>query len=185
MGEAYLGEIFMGGWNFSPRGFAFCSGQLVSISQNTALFSLLGTNFGGDGVQTFGLPDLRGRAPIHWGQGPGLSQYVIGQQWGTEYVTLAQSQIPAHNHSMVVNKTAGTTSIPATNTYLAAGPVTGSGPNATSLNTFTTDGTSANLTTLAPASTSLYGGSQPHSNIQPSLSVTFVIAMQGIFPSRN
>jgi microcystin-dependent protein len=185
MGEAYLGEIFMGGWNFNPKGFSFCNGQLLPISQNSALFSLLGTTYGGDGQSTFALPDLRGRVPMHWGQGPGLSQYVIGEQLGVENVTLNQTQIPAHNHAILVNGLQGTTNIPASNTYMASGPYTGSGPNATALKTFTTNATATNLIALNPGSTSIYGNSQPHNNIQPSLAVSFVIAMQGIFPSRN
>jgi microcystin-dependent protein len=185
MGEAYLGEIFMGGWNFNPKGFQFCNGQLLPISQNSALFSLLGTNYGGDGQTTFALPDLRGRVPIHWGQGLGLSQYVIGEQMGAENITLTQSQMPAHNHLINVNRNLGTTNIPASNTYMASGPATGSGPNVTFLKTFTTDNTNGALATLNPSSESVVGGSQPHNNIQPGLSITFVIAMQGIFPSRS
>jgi len=185
MGSAYLGEIFMGGWNFGPHGFATCDGQLLSISQNTALFSLLGTNFGGNGTQTFGLPDLRGRLPMHWGQGPGLSPYNIGQNGGQENVTLIQSQLPAHNHSLNVNGLPGNTAVPSANTYLAKGPATGSGPNATSLKTYTTDTTNGAINPISPGSISNAGGNQPHTNIQPYLCVTFVIALQGIFPSRN
>jgi microcystin-dependent protein len=181
MGEAYLGEIFMGGWNFAPRGFAFCSGQLLPISQNTALFSLLGTNFGGDGVQTFALPDLRGRTPVHWGQGPGLSNYNIGEATGTEVVTLSQAQIPAHNHLLNANA-AGANAVSPVSAFLAV-PVTGSGPNASPLNIFTTNTTP--LGSLNPATISNTGGNQPHSNIQPSLSITFVIALTGIYPARN
>jgi microcystin-dependent protein len=185
MGDAYLGEIFMGGWNFSPHGFASCSGQLLTIISNTALFSLLGTTFGGDGQTTFALPDLRGRVPINWGQGPGLSNYVIGEVSGSENITLLQTQIPAHNHAFNANQSGGTTGMPYTNTYLAAGPATGSGPNAVMLKTFTTDTAGGHITPLIPNTISITGGSQAHSNIQPFLSITFVIALQGIFPSRS
>ena len=182
MGEAYLGEIFMGGWNFAPRGFDFCSGQLLAISQNSALFSLLGTNFGGDGQQTFGLPDLRGRVPMHWGQGPGLSTYNIGQTGGTETVTLLTSQIPAHSHAVNANSNVPTTGNPA-NSNFSGGPLTGSGPNASQLKLYTNqppNGAVFNANTIGAA-----GGSQPHPNIQPFQCITFVIALQGIFPSRN
>ena len=182
MGEAYLGEIFMGGWDFAPRGFAFCNAELMPISQNTALFSLLGTNFGGDGVQTFGLPDLRGRAPIHWGQGPGTSNYAIGQTGGTENVTLISSQIPAHSHTINANGSIPNTASP-DGSYFAASPPTGSGPNASQLKLYTTNapnGAAFNTGTIGQT-----GGGQPHSNIQPYQAISFVIALQGIFPSRN
>jgi microcystin-dependent protein len=182
MGETYLGEISLGAFNFAPHGFALCNGQVLSISQNTALFSLLGTNFGGDGQSTFELPNLQGRVPIHFGQSAGTSQYVIGQTGGVETVTLTQNQIPAHSHLVNVNAAAGTTATPGTTTYLAAGPPTGSGPNATMLDLYTTN---ASTTTLNAATIANTGGSQPHSILQPFLVVTYVIALQGIFPSRN
>jgi microcystin-dependent protein len=182
MGDTYIGEISLGGWNFAPHGFALCNGQTLSISPNTALFSLLGTNFGGNGTSTFQLPDLQGRVPIHWGNGAGLSPYSIGQNGGIETVTLLQGQIPSHTHALNVNGSAGTTPTPGTTTYLAAGPATGSGPNATSLNTYTTV---AGNVALNPAAIGNTGGGQPHTNIQPFLAVTYVIALQGIYPSRN
>jgi len=182
MGEAYLAEIFMGGWNFAPRGFATCDGQILAISTNTALFSLLGTTFGGNGQSTFALPDLRGRVPVHVGQGPGLSSYSLGESAGVENVTLSQSQVPAHSHAFNAVAAAGTTAIPGNTTYLAAGPSTGSGPNATLLKTYATSGA---IAPLIPNAISNTGGGQPHSNVQPFLCITFVIALQGIFPSRN
>ena len=182
MGETYLGEISMGGWNFAPHGFAFCNGQLLSISQNTALFSLLGTNFGGDGQTTFGLPDLRGRVPIHWGQGNGLSSYNIGQTGGTEAVALVTSQMPAHNHTINANGNIPNTASP-DGSYFANSPVTGSGPNATQLKLYQTtapNGAVFNANTMGST-----GGGQAHTNIQPFMCVTYVIALTGIFPARN
>jgi microcystin-dependent protein len=167
--EPFLGEIRMFGGNFAPRGWAKCDGQLLAISQNDALFALLGTTFGGDGVNTFGLPDLRSRIPIHQGQGPGLGQYIIGQQAGTESVTLTTQQLPAHNHLM--NAVAATTNTPANNTFGSGG-----------LSIFKAGPPTATMAagTIVPS-----GGSQPHDNIMPSLVVTFIIALEGIFPSQN
>ena len=176
MATNYLGEILMVGFNFAPNGYALCNGQTMSISQNSALFSLLGTTYGGDGVTTFQLPNLQGRVPIHSGQGAGLSPYVLGQQSGTENVTLITSQLPSHNHTLQVND--NTTGIAATG---AAG----------FLNSKTESGESVAASTLSsPAILSgsaitLSGGNQPHNNLQPSLCINFVIALQGIFPSRN
>jgi microcystin-dependent protein len=182
MNEPFLGGIYLGGWNFAPAGFAMCNGQIMSISQNTALFSLLGTTYGGDGVSTFGLPDLRGRVPIHEGQGPGTSPYSLGQVGGQENVTLLTSQMPSHTHALGAVASAGTTNLP-TGAYLAPGPSTGSGPNATSLNTYTA--TTTPVVNLNAASIQTAGGGQPHNNIQPYLCITYIIALQGIFPSRN
>lgn len=182
MGETYLGEISLGGWNFAPRGFAFCNGQLLAIASNTALFSLLGTNFGGDGQQTFGLPDLRGRTPIHWGQGPGLSSYNLGQSGGVENVTLNTAQIPPHNHNINVTVGGPNTGNPE-GAYFASSPLTGSGPNATQLQTYSTNapnGAVLNGTTIGST-----GGNQAHPNLQPYLAVSYVIALQGIFPARS
>jgi microcystin-dependent protein len=171
--------IFAG--NFAPQGFATCDGQIISISQNTALFSLLGTNYGGNGQSTFALPDLRGRVPIHWGQGPGLSNYSIAEVGGTEVVTLISNQIPAHNHGLLAYAGGPTTASP-NGAYLASGPLTGSGPNASLLNTYATN--QPNIT-LGSASIQPAGGNQPHPNLQPYLAMTFVIALQGIYPARN
>ena len=182
MDEPYLGGIFIMGFNFPPKGYALCNGQLLSISQNSALFNLLGTTYGGDGQNTFALPNLQGRVPIHQGQSSGTSTYVIGQSGGVETVTLVTTQVPAHSHLFNVNKEAGTTATPGTTTYLAAGPSTGSGPNSSALKTYTIN---PNDVTLNPNSIASTGGGQPHNNLQPYLTVSFVIALQGIFPSRN
>jgi microcystin-dependent protein len=171
--DPFLAEIRMFGGNFAPQGWAFCNGQLLAISSNTALFSLLGTTYGGDGIQTFALPNLQGRAAIHWGQGQGLSPYSIGQNGGTENVTLDQPQMPAHTHMAgVINGAHGTSPRPGNNipAQAASGAIYGS----------TAADAHFNNAFISPA-----GGSQPHPNIQPYLCVTFIIALQGIFPSRS
>jgi microcystin-dependent protein len=180
--EPFLGGIYMMGFNFAPSGYAMCNGQLLSIAQNTALFALIGTFYGGNGANTFALPDLRGRVPVHQGQGSGLSSYTIGEVAGSENVTLITSQIPAHTHGIQAINAAGTTNLPA-GAFLAQGPSTGSGPNATSLNTYTSS--VSPVVDLNAGSITATGGSQPHSNLQPLLVVNFIIALQGIFPSRN
>jgi microcystin-dependent protein len=177
MSDPFLGQIQAFGFNFAPRGWAMCNGQLMSISQNTALFSLLGTFYGGDGVTTFGLPDLRGRVAVHQGQGPGLSPYVIGQAAGTENVTLLQSQMPAHTHIPNASSNSADQASPAGAIWAA--PLDSQGGAGTGYTK-----TAAN-TTMAPNALGIAGGSQPVSIIEPYLCVTFCIATQGIFPSRN
>jgi microcystin-dependent protein len=167
--EPFLGEIVMFGGNFAPRGWAFCNGQLLSISQNTALFSILGTTYGGNGTTTFALPDLRGRAPMHQGQGPGLSPRQLGEQTGTESVQLLTSEMPAHNHPALgstgaVNTTRPTNAIPA-----KGGSYTTAGPD----------------TTMNAQAIGVAGNNLPHENMPPQLAVSFIIATEGIFPSRN
>ncbi|MFI5137551.1 MAG: phage tail protein [Sphingobacteriales bacterium] len=178
----YLGMIMAAGFNFAPAGWALCSGQTMAISTNTALFSLLGTQFGGNGTTTFNLPDLQGRVPVGMGNGAGLSPYVIGQVGGTESATLLSGNIPSHSHGLAVNNSAGTTGIPGTTTYLAAGPATGSGPNAAFLNSFTVN---APNTTLNPGSIQAFGSGTPFSIVQPYLCVNYSVALVGIFPARN
>jgi microcystin-dependent protein len=169
MGQPFLGQIMMFGGNFAPQGFAFCNGQLMAIAQNDALFALIGTTYGGDGVTTFGLPDLRSRIPIHQGQGPGLGNYVLGEVLGTETVTLTTNQIPQHNH--IVTATQATTNLPSGNTFGGGGVAAyKAGP----------PGPSMNAAVVNPNS-----GNQPHENLMPFLVITFVIAVEGIFPSRN
>jgi len=173
MSDPFIGEIKMVGFNFAPRYWATCDGQLLPIAQNTALFSLLGTMYGGNGINTFALPDLRGRVPIHQGQGPGLSPYTIGQVAGTENTTLLSSQMPTHNHLVNVNTGAGTQASPGGG-FLAV-ESTGTSQNYAG---------SANGS-LNAAAVSTAGGNQPFSILQPYLCINFVIALQGIFPSRN
>lgn len=169
MTQPYISEIRMFSFDFPPRGWAMCAGQLLSIAQNQALFSLLGTTYGGNGVTTFALPDLRSRVPLHMGQHGG-SNYVPGQQGGTESVTLTSNQLPQHTHSMLATATP-TTGDPAG--ALLASPTAGK--------PYRSGSPSAQLAT----SVGVTGGNQPHPNIQPYLTVNFAIAIQGRFPSRN
>ena len=179
MSEPFLGEIMLVGFNFAPQGCAFCNGQLLSISQNTALFSLLGTTYGGNGTTTFALPDLRGRAALGLGQGPGLSTYDLGQSTGSETVTLTVDQIAAHNHLVAANAAAATVPSPS-GADLAQ--TFDSGKKA--FNTYSTPPMAAPVT-LDLATVQPSGGSGPHPNIQPVLALNYIIALQGIFPSRG
>jgi microcystin-dependent protein len=171
MANPYLGEIRMFGFNFAPVGWAMCNGQLLPISQNTALFSLLGTQYGGNGQNTFALPDLRSRVAVHQGQGPGLSSYVIGESIGVEAVTLTQNQMPQHVHSVTANGAPGTASRPNDAVPARAG---------SSIYAPAPDGTVMNAGMIGPT-----GGGQPFGVRQPLLTLNFCIALQGIFPSRN
>lgn len=205
MSEPFLGEIRMVGFNFNPRGWAFCQGQLMSIAQNSALFSLLGTTFGGDGVQTFGLPDYRGRSPVGMGNGPGLTPIVQGEVAGTENVTLLQSQMPIHTHTATSQpfnaSLSGQISVPAATTgttQATPGNTTVLGPIAAAGRAGTLYATTAADTTLAPFNATVSGsltpsnpvignagGSQPVAIRNPYLGTNFIIALEGIFPSRN
>jgi microcystin-dependent protein len=168
-----IAEIYMGGMNFAPRGYASCQGQLVAIAQNTALFSLLGTTFGGNGQTTFALPDLRGRVPMGQGQGPGLSSKNLGEVGGTETVTLISTEIPAHTHTLNAVSEGGDASAPA-GKYLA---------NTGALDKeYKSTGTVVQMNAGAVGSA---GGNQPHNNMPPYLVLNFYIAIEGIFPSRN
>ena len=171
--ETFLGEIRMFAGNFAPTGWAFCQGQLLPIAQNQALFSLLGTTYGGNGTTTFALPDLRGRVPVGFGQGPGLSNRVIGEQFGSELVTLNINQMPSHNHTVNAVTTEGNQNLPT---------------NSLPANTKTLDKEYSNAnanTTMKATMVNPTGGSQPFGVSQPSLGVNFIIALQGIYPSRN
>lgn len=172
MSEPFLGMIATFGFNFAPRGWAFCSGQILPIAQNTALFSLLGTTYGGNGQTTFALPDLRGRRAIHFGQGPGLSNYDLGQVSGTETATLTVNQMPPHTHSFA----------PLSANFTAdAGKPNGNVP--ASVSSYTSP---ANINgAMAPGNTGPAGGGQPFSILDPYLALNFCIALEGIFPSRN
>jgi len=172
MGEPYVGEIRMFGGSFAPAGWAMCNGATLAISENDTLFNLIGTTYGGDGQETFNLPDLQGRAPVHMGQGPGISQnYVIGEKAGVESVTLTTNQIPIHTHSFVASSDAGQSAQPQ-NALFALLP-TGNlytQPQQPAVN--------LNSNMLSAA-----GGSQPHDNIQPYLCITFIISLFGVYPS--
>lgn len=167
--EPFIGMITMFGGNFAPRGWAMCNGQLLPISSNSALFSILGTTYGGDGVSTFGLPDLRGRAPVHAGQGPGLSNYALGEKTGTEAVTLTTAQIPSHTHAVQGNDEPPNAQSPR-NGLLGGADIYNNRPAESAMD--------------ASAVTST-GGGQAHSNIQPVLAVNYIIALEGLYPSRN
>ncbi|HNV84938.1 MAG TPA: tail fiber protein [Arenimonas sp.] len=177
MSTPYIGEIRMFGFGTrgAPNGWQACDGSLLAISEYDALFALIGTTYGGDGQTTFGVPDLRGRLPIHQGTGPGLSTYVIGQKAGTETVTVLPTQMPAHTHTAIATSAASTSLTPG-NTLL---------PGAVSGDVFyATDLTGATAISMSAQSTSQSGGSQPHENRMPTLTVQYCIATQGIFPSQ-
>lgn len=174
MSDPFVAEIRIFGFNFAPRGWAFCNGQLLPLSQNTALFSLLGTTYGGNGASTFALPNLQARAPMYWGQGPGLSLHDLGETAGSQSVSLLPSELPGHAHGVNVptraealadraNAFNNVPAAPADATYAASGATTAMNP-----------------LSIAPA-----GSGQPHNNMQPYLTLNFCIALQGIFPPRN
>ncbi len=172
MSEPFVGEIRMFAGAFAPRGWAFCDGQLLAVSQNDALFSLLGTIYGGDGRTTFGLPELRGRVPIHAGSGPGLSPRRLGAKSGSEKETLTVNQIPSHTHPLEASNNLADTASP-------AGKVLGQQSTVTLYRTTAPD---ANMATSA---ISHLGGSRSHTNVQPFLCINYIIALFGIYPSRN
>jgi microcystin-dependent protein len=178
MSEPFLGMIIIVPYNFAPRGWAFCNGQILPIAQNTALFSLLGTTFGGNGQTTFALPDLRGRVPNSSGQGPGLSSYDLGQVGGTESETITVNQMPAHNHMVSCNNSTDPTSSKPSTRVLGRLNVPTDGNSL--IYSDTSDGT-----LMAATMINNTGGSQPISLLQPYLTVNYCIALEGIFPSRN
>jgi microcystin-dependent protein len=172
MSEPFVAEIRIWAGNFAPRGWAFCNGQLLPISQNTALFSLVGTTYGGDGRTTFGLPNLQDRAPMHPGRGPGLTDRRLGERVGATSVTLSEAQMPQHNHTAVVDVNPANLNNPA-NAYFT---------RSASSNVYGTPGTPG------PAASQMLGssgGSQPHNNLQPFLGLSFIIALVGLYPSRG
>ncbi|UKJ06772.1 phage tail protein [Solitalea lacus] len=180
--DEYLAIIKLFAGNFAPRGYAICQGQLLPISQNSALFSVLGTTYGGDGQTTFGLPDLRGRVAVGYGQGRGLSNYVLGEVTGMENVTLTLNNLPAHNHAII-----GTVQLPVNVDSSATDSPSGSYPGPTPGNTYNPTPSpgefAGNLTTNL--NTAITGNSIPVSIIQPTLALNYIICTQGVFPSRN
>jgi microcystin-dependent protein len=176
----FIGELATFGFNFAPTGWAMCQGQLLSIQQNTALFSILGTTFGGNGTTNFGLPNLQALVPIGPGQGPGLSPFVPGETGGETAVTLATIQMPAHTHSPPALPVTSVNTTPQNGSMLSEGQGGGRGQTYT-VNTYTTNGPG---TTLRPAAVSPAGGNQPHTNMQPSLTINWCIALTGTFPVR-
>ncbi|HEX2019873.1 MAG TPA: tail fiber protein [Aurantimonas sp.] len=174
MADPFVAEIRIFPFNFAPRGWAWCDGQLLPLSQNTALFSLLGTTYGGNGKSNFALPDLQGSAPMHPGQGPGLSLHDLGETGGSETVTLLESEIPAHSHGLAASNEEGTQG------SLTPGITLASSVGGTLYQTTT----NANLAGMNPVALRPTGGDQPHNNMQPYLTCYFCIALQGVFPPR-
>jgi microcystin-dependent protein len=176
MADPFVAEIRIFPFNFAPKGWAFCNGQLLPISQNTALFSLLGTTYGGDGKSTFALPDMQGNAPMHPGQGPGLSLHDLGEMGGSETVTLLQSEMPIHNHNVAThNLDAGGLQNPAPTVLLA---------KSSQGNAYQTT-VNQSLVQMAFQALSPAGGGLPHNNMMPYLTLNFNIALQGVFPPRT
>lgn len=175
MPTPFVGEIRLFAGNFAPAGWAFCDGSLMSIAENEVLFVLIGTTYGGDGQSTFALPDLRGRVPLHMGQGPGLSNRVVGQSGGEELVTLTASQMPGHRHALRASTAAASGSAGVAGGLLAT-------PASTRLYGTTAAGAGA---TMAASAVAVAGGSQPHENRAPSLGLNFIIALFGVFPSQG
>jgi microcystin-dependent protein len=172
MSEPFVGEIRMFAGNFAPRGWAFCDGQLLAVSQNDALFSLLGTIYGGDGRTTFGLPDMRGRIPLHAGTGPGLSERRLGSKGGSENETITTNQLASHTHDFNAVTTAGTGDSP-------AGKMTATPPTA---RLYRATAPNVNFNSNSISNT---GGSRSHTNLMPTLCIHFILALVGIYPSRQ
>lgn len=178
MSDQFLGEIRMFAGNFAPKGWAFCNGQLLPIAQNTALFSLLGTTYGGNGTTNFALPDLKDRAPMHYGQGPGLQTYDLGQQGGATTVALTVNELPAHSHRAGCDTTVTNLSTSPTGAVWTGGGRGG-------VNLYSTGGTLQNETNMNSMALGPTGGDYPHNNVQPYLALTFIIALEGAFPPRG
>jgi microcystin-dependent protein len=174
MANPFVAEIRIFPFNFAPKGWAFCDGQLLPLSQNTALFSLLGTTYGGDGKSNFGLPNMQGSSPMQPGQGPGLSLHDLGESAGSDTVTLLESEIPSHSHQLMDNINPAQLAAPGpTESYARSNPGNAYKATTTSLTPFSPNA-------IAPA-----GGGQPHNNLMPYLTLNFCIAMQGVFPPRS
>ncbi|MNS86499.1 Phage Tail Collar Domain protein [compost metagenome] len=170
--DPFVAEIRIFPFNFAPKGWAWCDGQLLPLSQNTALFSLLGTTYGGNGMSNFALPDLQGRAPMHPGQGPGLSLHDLGESGGTETVTLLESEIPSHNHNLIVSSLNSQSTTPINNNLGRGNPV----------KVYTSGGS---MTTMGIQSIAPTGSDQPHNNLMPYVTMYFCISLQGVFPPRT
>lgn len=176
--EPFIAQITLFASDFAPRGWALCQGQLLSVVQNTALFSLIGITYGGNGVQTFTLPDLRGRVPIQPGQGPGLSNYIIGEVGGVEHETLLITQLPQHNHMLMASNQIANSANPSGNFPAVTTDAAGTGADPRGY-------LGAADTTMNPMAITPTGGNQPFSIMQPFLAINFIIAMEGVFPSRS
>jgi microcystin-dependent protein len=180
MSQPFLGQITVFPYGFAPLGWADCAGQILPISQYAALFSLLGTFYGGNGTSNFALPDLRGRIPLSQGQGPGLSSYAIGQSGGVETVSLLPANVPSHSHTLFATTAPGTTNTAAAN--LLSAPQKGSGREGIQGKIYNP---AAPDTALAPQAIGLAGSNQPHNNVQPFLVLRYCIALSGVFPQRS
>lgn len=175
MADPFVAEIRIFPFNFAPKGWAFCDGQILPISQNTALFSLLGTTYGGNGQTTFALPNLQGRVPVHPGQGPGLSEHVLGEEGGSGTVTLLQSEVPAHTHALAASAAAAYARSPSGELFANQNG---------GVNSYATLA-GAPTALLASAASETVGGGQPHNNMAPYLVLNFCIALQGVYPPRS
>jgi microcystin-dependent protein len=176
MSEPFVAEIRIFAGNFAPRSWAFCDGQLLPVSQNTALFSLIGTTYGGDGRSTTALPNLQGRAPMHPGRGPGLTSRRLGQRGGVEMVTLTEAQMPNHTHTMAGSRSRTNLQAPGPDRSLGVTLATG--------NAYQSD-TSSSIVSLNSSALTNTGGSQAHNNMQPFIAMNYIIALQGLYPSRS
>jgi len=172
--DPFVAEIRIFGFNFAPKGWAFCDGQILPLSQNTALFSLLGTTYGGDGKSNFALPDMQGNAPMHPGQGPGLSLHDLGETGGSDLVTLLQAEMPSHNHGLMANFGLANLATPSpARSFARTNPGTSYKDTTTS------------LTPMSDSAIGLAGGDEPHNNLMPYLTLNFCIALQGVYPPRT
>lgn len=174
MSDQFIGEIRLLPFGFAPKFWMRCEGQILGIAQNTALFSILGTTYGGNGQSTFGLPDLRGRSPVHWGQGPGLQNYVLGEVDGASTVSLISTEMPMHTHAVSAVAGVGTSEVPALGNLAQS-----------SIRSDLYKSSPSSMTVMSPLAVGSAGGSQAHNNMPPYLAVAFCIAVQGIFPARN
>ncbi|TMP42174.1 phage tail protein [Pseudoalteromonas citrea] len=176
MSDSFIGDIKMMATTFAPRQWAMCNGTIMAVNQNQPLFALIGAQYGGDGRSSFGLPDMRGRIPVHFGQGPGLQNYPLAAKTGLEEVTLQKSQIPAHTHSLQASNNSANSSS-AIGNVLARSPETETA--------YTSDAGTSKVQELSAMAVESAGNTQPHNNMMPYLAIHFVICLQGIFPSRN
>lgn len=177
MSDAFYGEIRMFAGSYAPRNWAFCNGQVLAVNEHPDLFSLVGTTYGGDGRQSFGLPEMRGRIPVHQGQGPGLTSRILGQRYGVETVQLTTDQIPAHHHPIQASTREATNSVPSNDIILAAAV----SPNEIYGSTIE----SSNINALHDTAVNQVGGNVPHVNMMPTLCLNFIICITGVYPSRN
>jgi microcystin-dependent protein len=182
MSQPYVGQMMMFAGNFAPAGWMTCQGQTLPISENDTLFNLIGTTYGGDGESTFNLPDMQGRVPIHQGTGSGLSSYIIGQNGGVESVTLTTQQIPQHNHLPTTSTAGANSTAPSASTTLADETTVGQPAGGNAFAYIAPGGTQVTMPAATVAPT---GGSQPHDNIQPILTITWIISLFGVFPSQT